>query len=126
MTTAQHTPGPWWPSQNTAGAWSVLTYRDHQTPDEAGAIASAYGAFICSNIGDHTEQRTRGNEAANARLIAAAPDMLEALRALATYMRGDLTTDDFKSLGLKRGDMAGNVRRIAENVLTRIDGEAAP
>ena len=51
--------------------------------------------------------------------------MLEALRAIATYMRGDLTADDFKAFGLKRGDMTGNVRRIAETVLTRIDGEAA-
>ena len=101
MTTTQHTPGPW---ANHDGiirdcspeGWLVATCRFSPKDD------------------------------ANARLIAAAPDMLEALRAIATYMRGDLTTDDFKSLGLKRGDMTGNVRRIAENVLTRIDGEAAP
>ena len=96
-------PGPW------------TTYIDDAND---GWIADAKGELIACAVRSPAMN-------ANARLIAEAPAMLEALRAIATYMRGDLTTDDFKAFGLKRGDMTGNVRRIAENVLTRIDGEAA-
>jgi hypothetical protein len=97
---SQHTPGPWKASNYHAlGGYPVRTAEPDTTP--------------IAIVPDLT----------NARLIAEAPAMLEALRAIATYMRGDLTTDDFKAFGLKRGDMTGNVRRIAENVLTRIDGE---
>lgn len=121
MTNAQHTPGPWWPSQNTAGAWCVLTYRDHQTPHEAGAIASAYGASICSNIGDHTEQRTRGNEAANARLIAEAPAMLEALRTVS----GKIGSYHDAETASSRAHIISDIEASVSAILARIDGEAA-
>ena len=109
MTTTQHTPGSWKAVYSEYGEEIWFGGNDGPGMWEIEG-AEAYLP------GDHDEQ---------ARLIAAAPDMLEALRAIATYMRGDLTTDDFKAFGLKRGDMTGNVRRIAETVLTRIDGEAA-
>ena len=98
-----HTPGPWAAAQSIRGYWFI----EHLQGKELYTLTRL----------DCAEQ--------DARLIAAAPDMLEALRAIATYMRGDLTADDFKAFGLKRGDLTGNVRRIAETVLTRIDGEAA-
>ena len=109
MAHAQHTPAPW---RLNAGN-ETLVMGSNQRPIARAECGGTSGIGLAE-------------AEANARLIAAAPDMLEALRAIATYMRGDLTADDFKSLGLKRGDMTGNVRRIAENVLTRIDGEAAP
>ena len=123
MTTAQHTPGPWTYEGDHTHRQFNIRMLGHLigTRDEAKHICTV------NNLPSHVlANRDAGAAEANARLIAAAPDMLEALRAIATYMRGDLTTDDFKSLRLKRGDMTGNVRRIAENVLTRIDGEAAP
>lgn len=39
-------------------------------------------------VGDHTEKRTSGNEKANAQLIAAAPDLLEALENLLAVREG--------------------------------------
>ena len=102
-----HTPGPW-----------------RITTDFIG-IYDSEGRCIADMDSESAPEFGESETLANARLIAEAPAMLEALRAIATYMRGDLTADDFKAFGLKRGDMTGNVRRIAENVLTRIDGEAA-
>lgn len=62
MTT--HTPGPWEArpdSENAFSAWSVYAVNDQN-------------GYICT---------TSGNAKADARLIAAAPDLLEALREIA-------------------------------------------
>lgn len=80
MSKTEFTPGPWWPSQNSVGTWEVNTLRDHHVG--TGRKPVAYGANICGGIGDITEQRTRGNEQANANLIAAAPDLYEALQSV--------------------------------------------
>ncbi len=79
-----HTPAPWWPVNDPISGWSVKTYRDHSdmTPEDEAKIGWKWGANICSSIGDHTEKRTTGNEAANAALIAAAPDLLRERDAL--------------------------------------------
>ena len=77
-----HTPGPWWPNTNSVGSWEVRTRRDVDEADPRADYGTDYGAYVCTGIGDHTEKRTRGNEEANARLIAAAPDLLEALEDL--------------------------------------------
>lgn len=76
--TTKFTPGPWWASMNSADAWGVNTLRDGDDPKTSPHIGTSYGASICINVGDHTEQRTRGNEEANAHLIAAAPELYEA------------------------------------------------
>ena len=63
MTNTQHTPGPW-------------TYkRDYTRPD---AIGGDYFYDICDADGKPLNIVVFGE--ANARLIAAAPDMLEALK----------------------------------------------
>lgn len=82
MTQTTHTPGPWWPIQTMTGSWYVNTRRDNQPED---APPSPYGATVAGFVGDRTEARTSGNEAANARLIAAAPDLLAALRSVLNY-----------------------------------------
>lgn len=56
----EHTPGPW------------ITSYD-------GSINTDAGTFICGFRWDSYKEFTEGNNSANARLIAAAPDMLEAL-----------------------------------------------
>ena len=76
---SKHTPGPWWPNMNSVGGWEVRTRRDKDEGDPRANYGCDYGAGICGSIGDHTESRTSGNEEANAHLIAAAPDLLEAL-----------------------------------------------
>jgi len=57
MTDTQHTPGPWVIHPEALGEHSIVT------PDGRGLIADIYG-----------------RSPANARLIAAAPELLEALQ----------------------------------------------
>lgn len=73
-----HTPGPWWPVLNPVRGWEIRTHRDIDIGGRAEAylVGTDYGAILASEIGDHTESRTRGNEEANARLIASAPELL--------------------------------------------------
>lgn len=76
-----HTKGPWWPHKNSAGSWDVRTWRDCHDPETVRELyGDDAGATICTGVGDYTEARTRGNEEVNARLIAKAPDLLEALQ----------------------------------------------
>lgn len=89
---SKHTPGPWWPILDSAKSWTVLTHRDNEVGSDRG-IGDPDGAAICVSIGDHTEARTRGNEHANACLIAAAPDLLEALKGVLRV--ADRATDEF-------------------------------
>lgn len=65
---AQHTPGPWhvWPD-------SFERFGPEETPDVYVGNASEHSALILS-------QGLPGQVEANARLIAAAPEMLTALR----------------------------------------------
>ena len=70
---ARHTPGPWWVDE-TFTIWT-------------GGLAIAYAD------GSHVAHTTRGFEGpdgeayANARLIAAAPDLLEALKDVLSIIR---------------------------------------
>jgi hypothetical protein len=64
---AQHTPGPWKVREDYAGSMSVVSH-DH---------------FLARVGPPNTEQ-----SAANARLIAAAPDLLEALREFVESFEG--------------------------------------
>jgi hypothetical protein len=52
------------------------------SPAELSDVRWPHGAHLCMGIGDHTEERTCGNEEANALLIAAAPDLLEVLEII--------------------------------------------
>jgi hypothetical protein len=70
MITREHTPGP----------WTVLTgvcRNDH--PDTSADVLGANGTVVVANCGCHEAA------IANAHLIAAAPDLLEAVRAGGRY-----------------------------------------
>jgi hypothetical protein len=69
MTNAQHTPGPW--QDNDAGRIYA--------PVPVGADEAPFVADCCNNPGS-SQCTTR--EKANASLIAAAPELLEALESL--------------------------------------------
>ena len=78
MSEAKHTKGPWMvDAVSTFGAYGVWTdYATHPGHDGAG-----YGSQICSMFTvsfQQTDQATRAERDANARLIAAAPDLLAA------------------------------------------------
>lgn len=62
MTSSKHTPGPWFYSQESIDHdWYIVTIN---------------GGLIVANVNSHWRQ------VANARLIAAAPDLLEALKEI--------------------------------------------
>lgn len=62
MTAPKHTPGPWFYSQESI--------------DPDWYIVKINGGLIVANVNSHLRQ------VANARIIAAAPDLLEALHAI--------------------------------------------
>ena len=65
---AKHTQGPWKLTKGTAFEY------DHLIHDEDKNAVVCFGPYGC---------RTKAETKANARLIAAAPDLLEALQGLA-------------------------------------------
>jgi hypothetical protein len=72
-----HTPGPW-------EVWTSNSYR---------RIGSARGALVCEPVTQHDGHpdlhfRNGGAEGPDARLIAAAPDLLKALRQIAIGTAG--------------------------------------
>ena len=88
---AKHTPGPW--KLNTDGDTGM---------NDSGCILDSIGHVIVTDIyGTFKNGRTTGEAEANARLIAAAPEMLEALyQALARLEAAgleDTTTDIIKT-----------------------------
>jgi hypothetical protein len=95
MKTAQHTPAPW-----TANA-SGLIYRQVSDDDDGAPFV----CDVCDNPLEYTDQ-----ERANARLIAAAPDLLEALElcedVLAELARLDDGTPSISALHAARAAIA--------------------
>lgn len=76
-TNTKHTPGPW------------VSYPEHESSSFQGyAIATADGTIIATT-------GTTNEDACNAALIAAAPEMLEAAVNLLSYLPE--TTDDFQN-----------------------------
>lgn len=75
----KHTPGPWrqWPSEDEVSTWSVM-------PEQWNGFANDKGFALIARISKWSaESKERMEEAqANARLIAAAPELLEALENL--------------------------------------------
>lgn len=66
---SKHTPGPWWLKVAHNGDCGILAY-------DTGVFAEAYADIR------HSGEDNRDEALANARLIAAAPDLLEALKAI--------------------------------------------
>lgn len=94
MSEAKHTPGPWELSGGIhlvgnplEGGQHSLYCADIRHRDYIGGICTIQSADHCPPAGI-----TRGTAEANARLIAAAPDLLSALR-IADAFCGSLTSD---------------------------------
>jgi hypothetical protein len=79
MSAAQHTPGPWKAVRN-ASFWEVVTPLLGQTLDQANEYSPSL-AYVWGEGEEPAE--------ANARLIAAAPDLLEALRTARDHIDMD-------------------------------------
>ena len=84
MTDSTHTPGPWGLSKTEWASHAVLADDDVEV------------CFVCA--GEHDAE----TELANARLIAAAPDMLAALRAMVTAEKyGTTATHDSAMMAVR-------------------------
>ena len=103
MTTAKHTPGPWKAVYSEYGEEIWFGGNDGPGMWEIEG-AEAYLP------GDHDEQ---------ARLIAAAPDLLTALRATVACLRGFNASADF-------GPLDDEAVSAGLAVLARIDGQDVP
>lgn len=80
MEQAKHTPGPWKAVINSADYWEVV----HQWPDQSVEEANSYSptvVHVCTKNGEEQE--------ANARLIAAAPELLEFAQEWLSLQGGD-------------------------------------
>ena len=79
-----HTPGPWVAVHNN---WEVSTIY-------AGALPVAV-CHIDGDVSEETEGILSGIKDANARLIAAAPDLLEALKDAVCTLEVSYTASDY-------------------------------
>lgn len=100
---AKHTPGPW-------GKHKEFIYHGSL---RGGLIAQVYDrAALNRTKADHAKNITMDQAEANARLIAAAPELLEALEEIAAM--------PYSLLDRERGQ----IFRIAEKVIIKARGEA--
>ena len=75
MNTA-HTPGPWFIGMRSGANSNVIYAHDGKDQFYDTSVCSVYGLFLNTDI----ENQKDGEGLANARLIAAAPDLLAALK----------------------------------------------
>lgn len=97
-TTDQHTPGPWRVERRVGDALQVNA--EHRGPGSSYCVASI----------NHWEGPA---DAANARLIAAAPDLLDVVRDLVQY-GGAMEYDTWRGLGTPDETALVKVRLIEE------------
>jgi hypothetical protein len=118
MTQDKHTPGPWY-----VGAQNDALYVIDGPPSPGpydGPIPKDYGPEVVA------EPNWRLKEcAANARLIAAAPDMLDALRATLGELLCVRDYIDDASRGQLRYRGASDLSEMAGDDLTRLDEQIA-
>lgn len=100
--TAKHTPGPW--GRSPANWWTIC--RPHESQNERCPIADVH-----SGVYGHTISTAEAE--ANAKLIAAAPELLEALRD---------TLEVALNYGIRPNTESSALIR-AHNLIKRIDGE---
>jgi hypothetical protein len=89
MNTFKHTPGPWYADRN-CNIWR----RDPADLYQNGGGVAGDRPIATVNRGWYAIDETGFPVEANARLIASAPDLLEALQLLLESVYSDLVTSD--------------------------------
>ena len=104
-----HTPGPW--ELDSAG-WPLLINGPMNEDDDAGTVVCAIDCLEHMRRGYHYNE---DEAAANARLIAAAPDLLAALKEIAAE-----TTCE----GTEIESMLASIQGICRRAIAKAGGEA--
>lgn len=106
----------------TPGPWSVKV-------DDQSGIGRTHSVYICTKAGWPEGQLARvnvqdglGEREANARLIAAAPDLYEAVAAFLAYDAGD---DDAPDAGVRMMLDYDHALTLARAALAKANGETA-
>lgn len=123
MSEQKHTPGPWQVMNEYDGATIVIANVDGETfPD--GTATFSYD-FVCDTLPDDGDgSRSREIAIANARLIAAAPDMMVEIKAAAGYLRNakiDLETGCPKATAIRT--IEGGLKRL-EAAIAEVEGRS--
>lgn len=109
--TTKHTPGPW--RVGDAGNTVFGPKTAHPSP-----------VSICT-ISGPTPRINPEEKRANARLIAAAPDLLEALEAICARVAGEFDNPALVRLGGALGDTNEDIRAISAAAIIKARGEDA-
>lgn len=100
--TSQHTPGPWHVGDNFSGPTIVYNQK---------------GWCVADCRAPHGKFHPDGAREANARLIAAAPDLLEALRYL---LAQTIEQDEAYSIELTEGE--ADAAKMARAAIAKVEG----
>ena len=96
----QHTPGPWAIAYMSQSDYTHL-YITHDSQTRSQIIADLHCPVSINSEG---ETYSNENKQANARLIAAAPELLEALEACERYIHATMSDDNLA--GIHEADFA--------------------
>ena len=88
METESHTPGPWYACGTDLEGMGNIRSDNH--PDGTGALLFNIGGMFHEYTPDRDEER------ANLRLVATAPDMLDALRQTLDIVEAECASDYLK------------------------------
>jgi hypothetical protein len=121
--TTKHTPGPWSVKNDYDERHIVIANIDGESfPD--GTTSYSYD-FVCDTYGGDYESASRAVANANARLIAAAPELVEALQSIHAFVgvmvgRGpDATVPETITTPLGVPVQIGKIMRDAEAALAK-------